>query len=78
MDMLSLVYTISAVVGGGFLVWLNTKSGKKWLANLQCTSHWKLRVLWMHQVLVWQQKVVGWSVLSDALQFWLMYEKEIP
>lgn len=25
-----------------------------------------------------QQKVVGWSVLSDALQFWLMYEKEIP
>ena len=34
MDMLSLVYTISAVVGGGFLVWLNTKSGKKWLANL--------------------------------------------
>ena len=22
------------VVGGGFLVWLNTKSGKKWLANL--------------------------------------------
>lgn len=23
-------------------------------------------------------KVVGWSVLSDALQFWLMYEKEIP
>ncbi len=24
MDMLSLVYTISAVVGGGFLVWLNT------------------------------------------------------
>lgn len=27
--------------------------------------------------LVWQQKVVGWSVLSDALQFWLMYEKEI-
>jgi len=34
MDMLSLVYTISVVVGGGFLVWLNTKSGKKWLANL--------------------------------------------
>ena len=29
MDMLSLVYTISAVVGGGFLVWLNTKSGEK-------------------------------------------------
>ena len=34
MDMLSLVYTISAVVGGGFLVLLNKKSGKKWLANL--------------------------------------------
>lgn len=28
MDMLSLVYTISAVVGGGFLVWLNTNPGK--------------------------------------------------
>ena len=34
MDMLSLVYTISAVVGGGFLVWLNTKSGKKGLSKL--------------------------------------------
>lgn len=29
--MLSLVYTISVVVGGGFLVWLNTKSGKSGL-----------------------------------------------
>ena len=29
MDMLSLVFTISAIVGGGFLVWLYTKPGKK-------------------------------------------------
>ena len=37
MDMLSLVFTISAIVGGGFLVWLYTKPGKKWLEiyNLQ-------------------------------------------
>ena len=28
MDMLSLVFTISAIVGGGFLVWLYTKHGK--------------------------------------------------
>lgn len=34
MDMLSLVYTLSAVIGGGFLVWLKTKSGKKWLESL--------------------------------------------
>ena len=34
MDMLSLVYTISAVIGSIIAVWLNTKSGKKWLANL--------------------------------------------
>ena len=32
MDMLSLVFT--AIVGGGFLVWLYTKPGKKWLENL--------------------------------------------
>ena len=29
MDMLSLVFTISAIVGGGFLVWLYTKPGEK-------------------------------------------------
>ena len=34
MVMLSLVFTISAIVGGGFLVWLYTKPGKKWLENL--------------------------------------------
>jgi len=32
MDMLSLVFTISAIVG--VLVWLYTKPGKKWLENL--------------------------------------------
>ncbi len=34
MDMLSLVFTVSAVVGGLFLAWLYTKPGKKWLENL--------------------------------------------
>lgn len=34
MDMLSLVYTASAIVGGGILLWFKTKSGKKWLENL--------------------------------------------
>ena len=78
MEALISLFAVMAVIGSIIAVWLNTKSGKKWLANLQCTFHWKLRVLWTLLVLVWQQKVVGWSVLSDALQFWLMYEKEIP
>lgn len=34
MDMLSLVYTFTVIVAGGFLVWLNTKRGKKWLSDL--------------------------------------------
>lgn len=34
MDMLSLVYTIALIIAGGFLAWLYTKSGKKWLKNL--------------------------------------------
>lgn len=46
--MLSLVYTISAVVGGGFLVWLNTKSGKNGSQIYSVLLNWKLRVLWMH------------------------------
>ena len=34
MDMLSLVFTISAIVGGGFLVWLYTKPRKSIISNI--------------------------------------------
>ncbi len=34
MDMLSLVFTVGAVIGAVFLAWLYTKPGKKWLENL--------------------------------------------
>ena len=34
MEMLGLTYLVGIIIGGGFLIWLNTKSGKKWLANL--------------------------------------------
>lgn len=34
MDMLSLVYTISVIIGGSVLIWFKTKSGKKWLKDL--------------------------------------------
>ena len=34
MDMLSLTYTIGCVIMGGFLIWLKTPSGKKWLKGL--------------------------------------------
>lgn len=34
MDMLSLVYTVSVIVGGGILIWFKTKSGKRWLREL--------------------------------------------
>ena len=78
MDMLSLVYTISAVVGGGFLVWLNTKSGRKMARK--SIVYFSLEIEGIMDALGFSlaTKVVGWSVLSDALQFWLMYEKEIP
>lgn len=32
--MLSAIFTIGIVIAGAFLIWLNTKSGKKWLENL--------------------------------------------
>ena len=32
--MLGVVFTIGIVVAGGFLLWLYTKSGKKWLNDL--------------------------------------------
>ena len=34
MDQLELTFTVIAIIAGGFLAWLYTKSGKKWLANL--------------------------------------------
>ena len=34
MDALTVLYIICTVLGGCFLAWMNTKSGKKWLANL--------------------------------------------
>lgn len=34
MNMLGVVFTIGIVVAGGFLLWLYTKSGKKWLNDL--------------------------------------------
>lgn len=34
MDMLGAIFTVGIVVAGGFLVWLYTKPGKKWLKSL--------------------------------------------
>lgn len=34
MTQLGLTFTIIAVLAAIFLIWLNTKSGKKWLADL--------------------------------------------
>ena len=34
MDMLGAIFTAGIIIAGGFLGWLYTKSGKKWLANL--------------------------------------------
>ena len=34
MDMLGAIFTAGIIVAGGFLAWLYTKPGKKWLANL--------------------------------------------
>ena len=40
MEALISLFAVMAVIGSIIAVWLNTKSGKKWLANLQCTFHW--------------------------------------
>ena len=29
-----LTYLVGCIIGGGILIWLNTKSGKKWLKEL--------------------------------------------
>lgn len=34
MDMLAMTYIIGSAIGVSFLLWLKTKSGKKWLENL--------------------------------------------
>ena len=34
MDFLSLVYTIGTIITSGILIWVKTKSGKKWLREL--------------------------------------------
>ena len=34
MEMLGFTYFIGCIIGGGILIWLNTKSGKKWLEEL--------------------------------------------
>lgn len=34
MEMLGAIFTVGIVIAGSFLIWLKTKSGKKWLANL--------------------------------------------
>lgn len=34
MDYLSIVFILTSIIGGGFLLWTYTKPGKKWLENL--------------------------------------------
>lgn len=34
MNMLGVVFTIGVIIGAAILIWLYTKSGKKWLENL--------------------------------------------
>lgn len=34
MAQLELTFAVIAILAGGFLAWLYTKPGKKWLANL--------------------------------------------
>lgn len=34
MEVLAILFLITTIISGGILLWLYTKSGKKWLANL--------------------------------------------
>ena len=34
MNMLGVVFTIGVIIGGGILLWLNTKRGKMWVESL--------------------------------------------
>lgn len=38
MEAVGLLLTIALIIGIGILIWLNTKSGKKWLTNLYYTD----------------------------------------
>ena len=34
MDFITIMFGVFAIIGTGMALWINTKSGKKWLANL--------------------------------------------
>lgn len=34
MNGLTIIFIFTSAIGAGIAIWLNTKSGKKWLANL--------------------------------------------
>lgn len=34
MSMLGMIFTVCIIVGGGFIIYLKTPSGKKWLKDL--------------------------------------------
>lgn len=34
MDFITTMFVLFAIIGGSIAFWINTKSGKKWLANL--------------------------------------------
>jgi len=34
MDFVTIMFVTIAVIGAGIALWINTKSGKKWLENL--------------------------------------------
>ncbi len=34
MELLTFIFSIALLVGGGMAIWLNTKSGKHWAENL--------------------------------------------
>lgn len=34
MDFITIMFVTIAIIGVGIAIWINTKSGKKWLANL--------------------------------------------
>lgn len=34
MEVLAILFGLTTLISGGILIWLHTKSGKKWMANL--------------------------------------------
>ena len=73
MDMLSLVFTISAIVGGGFLVWLSTKPGKKWLENLQYILRLRITEPFLFQLYILQTRNMFVIILSNRLNSFLIW-----